>query len=165
MAWVTKQQQEKELRRFMAVHYNRECLGGRVETLQFSSVAQSPTLCNPMHCSMPGFPVHHQLPEFTQTHGNRVSNTIQPSYPPSTPSPPAFNLSQHQGLFQMSQFFASGGQSIGGSALASVLSMNIQDWFLLGLTGLISLQSLGLSRVFSNTTVQKHQFFGAQFSL
>ena len=67
------------------------------------------------------------------------------------------------GSFPMSQFFTSGGQSIGASA--SVLSMNIQDWFLLGLTGLISLQSKGLSRVFSNTTVQKHQFFCAQFSL
>ena len=62
------------------------------------------------------------------------------------------------GSFQMSQFFASGGQSIGASALASVLPMNIPDWFPLGLPGLISLQSKGLSRVFSNTTVQKHQF-------
>ena len=69
------------------------------------------------------------------------------------------------GSFQMSQFFASGGQSIGVSASASVLPMNIQDWFPLGLTGLISLQSRGLSRVFANTTVQKHQFFGAQLSL
>ena len=68
------------------------------------------------------------------------------------------------GSFPMSQFFASGGQSIGVSASASVLPMNIQDWFPLGLTGLISLQSKGLSRVFSNTTVQKHQFFGAQLS-
>ena len=64
------------------------------------------------------------------------------------------------GSFQMSQLFASGGQSIGASAL--VLPMNIQDWFRLGWTGWISLQSKGLSRVFSNTTVQKHQFFGAQ---
>ena len=69
------------------------------------------------------------------------------------------------GSFQMSHLFASGGQSIGPSALASVLPMNIQDWFPLGLTGLISLQSKGLSRVFFNTTVQKHQFFGAQPSL
>ena len=67
--------------------------------------------------------------------------------------------------FPVSQFFASGGQSIGTSALASVLSMNIQDWFPLGLTGLISLQSKELSRVFSNTTVQKHQFFSAEPSL
>ena len=69
------------------------------------------------------------------------------------------------GSFQMSQLFASGGQSIGASASASVLPVNIQDWFPLGLTGLISLQSKGLSRVFSNTTVWKHRFFGTQLSL
>ena len=68
------------------------------------------------------------------------------------------------GSFQMSQLFASGGQTIGVSALASVLLMDIQDWFPLGLTGLISLQSKGLSRVFSNTTVHRHQFFGAWLS-
>ena len=69
------------------------------------------------------------------------------------------------GSFPVSQFFTSGGQNIGVSASASVLPMNIQDWFPLGWTGWISLQSKGLSRVFSNTTVQKHQFFGAQFLL
>jgi len=69
------------------------------------------------------------------------------------------------GSFQMSQFFASGGQSIGVSASASVPPMNIQDWFPLGWTGWISVQSKGLSRVFSNTTVQKHQFFSSQLSL
>ena len=69
------------------------------------------------------------------------------------------------GSFQMSQFFASGGQSIGVSASASVLPMNIQDWFSLGRTGWISLQSKGLPRVFANTTVQKRQFFGVQLSL
>ena len=69
------------------------------------------------------------------------------------------------GSFPMSQLFASGGQSIGVSASASVLPMNIQDWFLLGWTGWISLQSKGFSRVFSNTTVQKHKFFSAQLSL
>ena len=68
-------------------------------------------------------------------------------------------------VFSMSQFFASGGQSIGVSASASVLPMNTQDWFPLGWTGWISLLSKGLSRVFSNTTVQKHQFFNAQLSL
>ena len=68
-------------------------------------------------------------------------------------------------VFSMSQFFASGGQSIGVSALASVLPMNIQGWFSLGLNGLISLQSKGLSTVFSNTIVQKHQFFGTQLFL
>ena len=68
-------------------------------------------------------------------------------------------------FYQMSQFFPSGGQSIGVSASTSILPINIQDWFLLGLAGWISLQSKGLSRVFSNTTVQKHQLFGAQLSL
>ena len=69
--------------------------------IQFSSVAQScPTLCDPMNCSMPGLPVHHQPPEFTQTHIHRVSDAIQPSHPLSSPSPPAPNLSQHQSLFQ-----------------------------------------------------------------
>ena len=69
--------------------------------LQFSSVTQScPTLCNPMDCSMPGLPVHHQLMEFTQTHIHWVGDAIQPSHPLLSPSLPAFNLSQHQGLFQ-----------------------------------------------------------------
>ena len=69
--------------------------------VQFSSVARSClTLFNPMNCSMPGLPVHHQLPEFTQTHVHRVSDAIQPSHPLSSPSPPAPNPSQHQGLFQ-----------------------------------------------------------------
>ena len=68
---------------------------------QFSSVAQScPTLCNPMNCSTLGLPVHHQLPELAQTHVHRVGDAIQPSHPLSSPSPPAFNLSQHPGLFQ-----------------------------------------------------------------
>ena len=66
-------------------------------SVQFISVTQScPTLCNSMNCSMPGLPVHHQLPEFTQTHVHRVSDAIQPSHPLSSPSPPAFNISQHQ---------------------------------------------------------------------
>ena len=73
----------------------------RAQSPQFSSFTQScPTLHDPMDCSMPGFPVCHQLPEFTQTHVHRVGDTIQPSYPLSSPSPPAFNLSQHHSLFQ-----------------------------------------------------------------
>ena len=72
-----------------------------VSSVQFSSVTQScPTLCDPMDCNTPGLPVHHQLPEFTQTHVHWVSDAIQPSHPLSSPSPPAFNLSQHQGLFK-----------------------------------------------------------------
>ena len=73
----------------------------RSREVQFSSVTQScPALCDPMDCSTPGFPVHHQLPELVQTHVHRVGDAIQPSHPLSSPSPPAFNLSQHQGLFQ-----------------------------------------------------------------
>ena len=72
-----------------------------IQSHQFSSVAQSClTLCDPMNCSMPGLPVHHQLPEFTQTHIHRVSDAIQPSHPLSSPSPPAPNPSQHQSVFQ-----------------------------------------------------------------
>ena len=103
-----------------------------------------------MDCSMPGFPVHHPLPELTQTHVHQVGDVIQPSHPLSSTSPPVFNLSQHEGLFQWVNFFASGGQSTGGSASVPVLPMNIQDWFPLGLTGWISLQSKRLSRVFFN---------------
>ena len=133
--------------------------------LQFSSIAQScPTLCNPMNHSMPGLPAHHPLQESTQTHVHRVSDAIQPPHPLLSPSPPALNLSQHQGLFQ-SQFFASAGQSIGVSPSTSVPPMNTQDWSPLGQTGWISLQSKELSRVFSKIIVWKHQFFGAQPSL
>ena len=110
-------------------------------------------LCNPTDCSMSGFPVLHYLPEFAQTHVHWVNDAVQPSHPLLSRSPPAFNLSQYQG-FLPSWFFASGGPSIGASVLASVLPMHIQSWFSSGLTGLISLQSKGLSRVFSNTTVQ-----------
>ena len=101
-------------------------------------------------------------PEFAQTHVYWVIDAIQPSHSLSPRSPPAFSLSQHQGLFHC-QFFTSGGQSIGASVSVLVLPVNIQDWFPLGLTGLISLQSKGLSRVFSNTIVQKHQFFILNF--
>ena len=81
--------------------YNKLPQNSNVDSVQFSSVAQScPTLCEPMNCSMPGFPVHHQLQEFTQTHIHRVSDAIQPSQPLSSPTPPAPNPSQHQRLFQ-----------------------------------------------------------------
>ena len=131
---------------------------------QFSSVAQlCPTPCNSMDCSMPGLPVHSQLTEFTQTpplswwcHSTILSSVVP------------FSCLQSflaSGAFQMSQFFTSGGQSTGVSASTSVLPMNIQDWSPLGWTDWISLQSKGLSRVFSSTTVQKHQFFSTQLSL
>ena len=121
-------------------------------------------LCDPMDLSMPGFPVHHQLLELTQTHVHWVSDANQPSHPLLPSSLPALNLSQHQGFFQ-SQFFISGGHSIGVSASASVLPMNIRDRFPLGWTGLISLLSKGLSGAFFSTTVWKHWFFSAQPSL
>ena len=133
-------------------------------SVQFSSVAQScPTLCDPMNCSTPGLPVHHQLPEFTQTHVHWVGDAIQPSHPLSSPSPPAPNPSRHQS-FPMSQLFAWGGQSTGVSASASFLPKKSQGWSPSEWTGWISLQSRGLSRVFSNTTAQKHQFFSTQAS-
>ena len=129
------------------------------------SVAQSClTPCNPMDCNTPGFPVHHQLLELAQTHVHWVNDTIQPSDPfvPFSSRLQSFPASQ---TFPMSLFFKSTCQSIGVLASTLVLPVNIKDWFPLELTGLISLQSKGLSRVLSNTTVQKHQFFGAQPSL
>ena len=134
-------------------------------SVQFNSFAQScPTLCDPMNCSTPGLPVHHQLPESTQTHVHLVGDAIQPSHPLSSPSSPALNLSHHQGLFK---WVSSSHQ------VAKVLEFQLQpqsfQWTPridpLGWTGWISLQSKGLSKVFCNTTVQKHQFFGAQLSL
>ena len=141
-------------------------------SVQFISVTQScPTRCDHMNCSMPGFPVHHQTP--------RVYSSSCPMswWCDSTTSSFVVTFSSRlqsfpvSGSFLMSQFFTSGGQSIGVSASTSVIPMNIQDWFPssdlspLGWTGWISLHSKGLSGVFSNTTVQKHQFFGAQLSL
>ena len=80
--------------------YHLSHQGNPASSVQFSSVAQlCPTLCNPMDCIMPGFLVHHQLPELTQTHVHQVGDAIQPSHPLSSPFPPVFNLSQHQGLF------------------------------------------------------------------
>ena len=137
-------------------------------TVPFSSVQFSHSVVSdslrPTGSSTPGLPVHHQLPEPAQTHVHWVGDTIQPSHPLSSPSLPTFNLSQHQGLFQ-SQLLAWGGQIIGVSASASVLPMNTQDWSPLGWTGWISLQSKGLSRVFSNSIVQRHQFFSIHLSL
>ena len=116
--------------------------------------------CDP--CSAPGFPVHHQLPELAQTHVHRVDDAIQPSHPLLSPSPPAFNLPQYQGLFQW----------VSSSQVDKALELQLQHqsfrWIFridLGLTGLISLQSKGLSRVFFSTTIWKHQFFGIQSSL
>ena len=123
-------------------------------SVQFNSFTQSClTLCNPVECSTPGFPVHHQLPELAKTHDIK-------SVMPSNLCVPFSCLQSfpESGSFPVSQFFTSGGQNIGVSASASVLPVNIQDYFPLEWTGWISFQSKGLSRIFSNTTVQKHQF-------
>ena len=113
----------------------------RVSSVQFSSVTQScPPLCDPMNRSTPGLPVHHQRPEFTETHIHRVSDAIQPSHPLLSPSPPAPNPSQHQS-FPMSQLFTWGGQSTGVSALTSFLPKKSQGWSPSEWTGWISLQS------------------------
>ena len=115
-----------------------------------------------MDYSTPGFPVLHYLPEFAQTHVHLDRGcypTMSSAVALFSSCPQSFPAS---GSFPKSWFFASGGQSIGASASASVLPMNIQGWFPLELTGLISLQSKGLSRVFSSATIQKHRFFDAQ---
>ena len=135
---------------------------GRFLSVQFSSVAQSyPTLCDPMNCSTPGLPVHHQLPEFTQTHVHQVSDAIQPSLRLSSPSPPAPNPSQHQS-FPVSQLFTWGGPSTGVSALASFFPKNTQDWSPSEWTGWISLQSKGLSLLqhhSSKASILRHSAF------
>ena len=128
------------------------------------------TLCDPMDCSTPGLPVHYQLPEFSSNScplSQWCHPTISSSVVPFYSGPQSFQAS---GSFQMSQLFTSGGQSIGVSTSTSVIPMNTQDWSPLGWTGWISLQSKGLSRVFSNTTVQKrltysflNQFVGIFF--
>ena len=128
-----------------------------------SSVTQScPTPCNPMDCSMPGFcplptpgACSDSCPSSQWCHPTISSSVV--------PFSSCLQYLSASGSFPVSQFFASGGQSTGASA--SVLPVNIQDWFPLGLTGWIFLQSKGLSRVFSNTTVQKHQFFSTQIDL
>ena len=132
---------------------------------EFSSVAQSClTFCDPMYRSTPGLSAHYQLLESIQTHVHWVGDAIQTSHLLLSPSPPALNLSQNQ-ILQMNQHFAAGCQSIGVSASPSVLPKNTQDWYPLEWTGWISLESKGFSRIFSNTTVQKHQFFCAKLSL
>ena len=128
----------------------------------FSVIQLCLAICNPMDCGMPGSSVLHYLPEFAQIH---VLELMMLSDHLILCHPLSFCLQSFpaSGSFPVSWLFTSGGQSIGASG--SFLSMNIQDWFPLGLTGLISLQSKGLSRVFSNITIQKHQFFSVQPSL
>ena len=135
-------------------------------SVQFISVAQlCPTLCDPMDCSTPDLPVHHQLSELVQTLIHWVSDehpTISSFVIPFSSHIQSFPAA---GSFQMSQFFASGSQRIGASASASVLPKNIQDWFPLGLTGFISLQSKGLSRVFSWEKTQFESISSSVISL
>ena len=130
---------------------------------QFSSVQSCPTLCNPMDCSKPELlSIANSWSLFTSCPSIQwCYPTISSSAVPFTSCLQSFPAS---GSFQMSQLFTWGGQSSGVSAWASVLPMNTQVWSPLGWTGWISLQSKGLSRVFSNTTVQKHQLFGVQLS-
>ena len=115
-------------------------------------------LCDPMDCSMPGSPVLHHLPELAQTHVHRVSDAIQPSHPLSSPSPPAFNLSQNRVFsnesalcIRWSKYWSFSFNISPSNEYLGLISFII--------AGLISLQSKGFSRVFSKTTFQKHQFF------
>ena len=128
-------------------------------SVQFSRSVVSDSL-RPMNCSTPGLPVHHQLPEFTQTHVHRVGDAIQPSHPLLSPSPPAPNPSQHQGLSNESTLRMRW-PKYWSFSFNIILPINISfrmDWLDL-------LVGKGPSRLFSNTTVQKHQFFGTQLSL
>ena len=133
--------------------------------LSESSVVQSCwILCEPMDYSMPGSPVHHQLLDPTKTHVHCISDATQPSHPLSSPYPPAFNLSQHQGLFkwvnsshQWPKYWSFTFSISPSNEYSRLISLR---W-----TGWTSLQSKGHSRVSSSTTIQKHQFFGAQRSL
>ena len=145
-----------------------------LDVLQFSSVQSLSCvwLCDPMVCSMPGLPVHHQLPELAQTHVHQVhldGIKMVGCHPTISSSVIPFSCCLQScpasGSFPVSQFFTSGGQRIGVLASESVLPKNIQDWFPLGWTRWISLLSKGLSSVFSNTTVLKHQYCCAQLSL
>ena len=132
-------------------------------SVQFSCLVVSESL-QPMDCSMPGLPVHHQLPQFTQTHVHRVGDAIQPSYPLLFPSPPAPNPSQHQGLFQwvnslheVAKYWSFSFSISPSNEHPGLISFRMDC--------LVSLQFKGLSRVFTNTTVQKHHFFCAQLFL
>ena len=138
----------------------------REASVQFSSVAQlCPTLCNPMdmqHARLPYLSPTPRVYSNTCPLSQWWHPTISSSIIPFSSCLQSFPAS---GSFQMSQLFTSGGQSIGVSASTSVLPVNTQDWSPFGWNGWISLQSKGLSRVLSNTAVQRHQFFGAQLSL
>ena len=130
-----------------------------IQSVQFSSVFQScQTLCDSMNLSTPGLPVHHQLSEFTQIHVHWAGDAIQLSHPLSSPYPPTCNLSQHQGLFkwissshQVAKYWSFSFSICPSNEYSGLISFRM-DW-------------LDLLAVFSNTTVQKHQFFSVRLSL
>ena len=158
-----------------SIHSSTSCIYG-FSSGQFSSVAQScPTLWDPMKCSTSGHPVQ-QLPEFTQTHIHWVGDAIQPSHPLSSPSPPAFNLSQHQGLFKWVSSLHQVAKVLEFLLQLKYFPMNIQDWFPLGWTGWVSCSpkdtqessptpqfkstnSLGLSFLYSPTLTSIHDYW------
>ena len=146
---------------FFPIHFLSLSVFSSVSQFSLSVVSDS---LRPYELQHARLPCPSPTPGVTQTHVHRVGDAIQPSHPvvPFSSHLQSFPASVS---FQMSQLLASGGQSIGVSASTSVLPMNTQDWSPLGWTGWISLQSKGLSRAFSNITVQKHQFFGTQLSL
>ena len=137
---------------------------------QFSSVTQlCLTPCDPMDCSTPGLPVHHQFPKFTQTHVHWVGDAIQPSHPLSSSFPSAFSLSQHQGLFKWVSFLHQVAEVLGVSPSASVLPMNIQEWFHLRFTGWVFLLSKGLKSLLQHhrskaSVLQRSAIFIVQLS-
>ena len=160
---LTKVKQESE-KAGLKLNFQKISTSGPISSVQLSSACRSrPTLCDPMNYSTPGLPVHHQLPEFTQTHIHWASDAIQPSHPLSSPSPPAPNPSQHQSLYQWVNSSHEVAKVL-EFQLASFFPKKSQDWSPSEWTGWISLQSKGFPGVFSNATVQKHQFFGAQLS-
>ena len=133
-------------------------------TVQFSQSVMSYSL-RPHGLQHARLPCPSPVLELTQTHVHWVGDAIQPSHPLLSSSPPAFNLFQHQGLFKWVSYSHQVAKVLEFQLQHSVLPMNTQDWSPLGWTGWISLQSKGLSRVFSNSTVQKLQFVSAQLSL
>ena len=145
-------------------HWDKITKAAKCDTLvQFSGSVLSDSL-RPHGLQHSRPPCRSPTPRVYSNSCPLVGDAIQPSHPPSSPFPPAFNLSQIR-VFSNKSVLHIRWPKIGVSASTSVLPMNIQDWFPLGWTGGISLQSKGLLRVFSNTTVQKHQFFSTQFSL
>ena len=170
LIWICMSIINKEVRLFLRIYWSFFFLWSAcpcVRSIHFCEVVivVQPQVVSdsvtPKDRSTPGLPVPHHLPEFAQVHVHWIGDTVQPSHP-MLPSSPAFKSSPASGPFPRSQLFASGGQRIGASA--SILLVSIQDWVSLGLSGLILL-SKGLSRVFSSTTIRKHQFFGSQPSL